>query len=201
MENQKSDKIENKPKPKETVTVRAVFIFLIFIFLIFLSFLFYLRFSGFSPMVEFYKLKKPTISFNLADYLNSEANTSDSKKFEIKINEDQLKEAMKLSDSFIDLKKPDLKIKPEGVIITGKTSGGFLGINVEVLAVPKVEKGKINFDIKEVKAAGVVAPPRIADPLTGQISLALRDVVAPANLTVEEVRTMAGYILVEGSKK
>lgn len=201
MEKQKSDKIEKQLKPKETVTVRAVFVFLIFIFSIFIAFLFYLRFSGFSPMVEIYKIKKPVTNFNLTDYLNREATANNSEKFEIKINEEQLKEAIKLEDRFMDLKNPDLKIKPEGVLVSGKSSGGFFGVNVEVLAVPSVDEGKIKFDIKEVTAAGVVAPSRIADPLTSRISLALREVTVPDGLIVEEVRTMAGYILVEGVKE
>ncbi|MFA6963966.1 MAG: hypothetical protein WC227_04665 [Patescibacteria group bacterium] len=201
MERLRSGKIGNQLKPHESVTIKGVFVFLSFIFLIFLSFIFYLRFSGFSPMVEIYKLKKPVVNFNLADYLTGEANTSISKNFEIKINEEQLKETIKLGDRFIDLKKPDIKIKPEGVIITGKSSGGFFGINVEVLAIPEADAGKLKFKIKEIKAAGVVAPPRIADPLTSQINLALRDVAVPEGLTVTEVRTMTGYILVEGTKK
>jgi len=201
MENQNFKPAENPLKPKETVTVKAVFFFLTFIFFIFLSFIFYLRFSGFSPMVEIYKLKKPVVDFNFNDYLTREADIASSGNFEIKINEDQLKEVLDLENNLLDLKNPDIRIEPEGIALTGKTSGGFLGLNVEIIILPTAADGRLKLLVKEIKAAGVPAPPRIADPLTSQINLALRSVVVPDTLNVKEIRCMTGYLLVEGSKK
>jgi len=188
-------------KPKETVTVKAVFVFLSGILLILVSFLFYLRFSGFSPMFDFYHPKVAVAAFNFKDYLSKETNESSGKTIFIKIDEAQLAETINLTNGFINLNNPVLKINTDGVTISGKTSGGIFGLNVDSVIFPKAQNGKLAFEVKEIKAAGVPAPTKIADPLMSALNMSLRNTVVPENLSITSVHCMVGYLLVEGTKK
>jgi hypothetical protein len=104
-----------------------------------------------------------------------------------------------ISDSNFPLKKASLKIKAEGIVISGKTANGFWGVPVDVLIMPISNAGKIIFNLKEIKAAGVVAPPKIADSLSPKInSLFYSNSFTDLNkLKVQSVRTLIGYVLIE----
>ncbi len=106
----------------------------------------------------------------------------------------------KLLTSYSDfpLKDPSATIKAGGLILKGKT--GFL--NIETLIMPKAEKGKLIYEIKDIKAAGVPAPQKVADPLKGQLSNFISSRM-PNNkqVYIENVVTSAGAIQAVGKKR
>ncbi len=190
---------ETKEPHKDTLTLKAVFIFLEFIFILIIGMLFYLRFSSWSTLSSFYVKSLPK-GASFTDMFNSEKSKSVSAKtVELKVSEDELSKMIGISDSNFPLKKASLKIKAEGIVISGKTANGFWGVPVDVLIIPISNAGKIIFNLKEIKAAGVVAPPKIADSLSPKInSLFYSNSFTDLNkLKVQSVRTLIGYVLIE----
>jgi len=189
-------------KPKETVSVGAVFFFLSFIFVIFASFLFYLRFSSFSPLTEYYAKIRAKDQIDLRTLFQNEIGKTGSRtKVEIKITDKDLATSLDLANSLYDLKKPEVFVKPEGIWLRGRSSDGFLGVKVEALIFPKVESGKVKYDIKEIKAAGVQAPPRIADSLKSRLAVIFSTALpTDKNFQITSITPMEGYLFVEGEK-
>jgi len=190
---------ENIESHKESITLTSVFIFLGFIFVLIVGMLFYLRFSSWSPFSGFY-LKNISNGISFTDLFNKEKAISKmATTIEMKITEDDLSKMLGLSNSDFPLKKASLKIKPEGIIISGKTANGFWGVPVDVLFVPISNNGKILFNLKEIKAAGVVAPPKIADTLSPKMnSLFYSNSFSDLDkLKVKDVRTLVGYMIIE----
>ncbi len=184
---------------KEGITLTAVFIFLGSIFVLIVGMLFYLRFSSWSPLNGFY-IKNIPKGVSFADLFNGEkAKSGELKTIEIKISEEELSKTIGISRSDFPLKSPTLKIKSEGIIISGKTANGFWGVPVDVLFVPISNNGKILFNLKEIKAAGVVAPPKIADTLSPKMnSLFYSNSFSDLDkLKVRDVRTLVGYMIIE----
>lgn len=186
---------------KESVTLTGVFVFLGLIFLILVSFMVYLRFSNWSPFASFYQSAAVAPVSFLDQYNQQKSLAPTSKTADIKVTEDNLSQMINLSGSNFPLKNPSLKITPDGVDINGKTSNFFWGVSVDVILVPKVGGGKMIFNVKEIKAAGVVAPPKISDPLNSQISPLFNDAFSGLNqLKVDDVHCMVGYLLLTVEK-
>jgi hypothetical protein len=187
--------------PKESISLTAVLIFLGSIFLLLVIMLFYLRFSSWSPFSDYFS-KKKLPNYSLIDLFNKEKSNSPTlQTVEIKITEDDLSKSIGVSEGSFPLKKSSLKIKPEGIIISGKTSSGFWGVPVDVLFESKVGGGKLTFNLKEIKAAGVVAPPKISNTLTPKMSsIFYQGFSSLDKLKVKEARTLVGYMIVEVEK-
>lgn len=184
--------------PKESISLKAVFIFLGFIFILLASMLVYLRFSSWSPFYDYYAKKTPA-NLSFSDLFNKTKSSKPGvKAIDMKITETDLAEALGIGKSDFPLKKATLVIKPEGIILSGKTSTAFWGIPVEVTSVPIVRNGKLFIQIKGIKAGGVVAPPKIADSLSPKINtLFYQAFSAFDNLKVTEARTSVGFVMLE----
>lgn len=194
----KENKIDGVEIPKESISLTAVLVFLGIVFALLLIMVFYLRFSSWSPLSGYY-LKKKLPDFSIADVFNREKTQSPSlKEVDLTITEEELAKSINITGSDFPLKKPSLKIKPEGIVISGKTSSGFWGVPVEVVFEPKVGGGMLLFNIKEIKAAGVVAPPKIADSLTPKMNSVFYNAFSGLdNLKITGARTLVGYMILE----
>jgi hypothetical protein len=114
----------------------------------------------------------------------------------IRVDENTLKEAIKISDPSFPLKKADLSITGLGIIISGKTNDSILGLKVAVKVLPKVENEKLTFKIEEIKSSGVSVPKSIVD----QISSPLNSVLNNAKIIdgkVKETRLFEKYLELE----
>jgi len=197
MINPKNKTIEDKHR--ESITLTQVFIFLGFLLVILISFVFYLKYSSFSPL----NLNKIKVDGNIdlgSKYL--EEIKKPSVVLEMTISEAELGQIIKVNDPSFPLKKAELKIKPEGIIINGKTSNMPWGMKVDALVIPIVQDGKLNFEIKEIKTLGVIAPPKISDALNPKFSTLFENIIPQSNqVEITDVKTLLGKLFIEGKKK
>jgi hypothetical protein len=193
---------EVQDKPRESITVRSVFLFLGFIFFIFASFLFYMRYSGYSPLSEKYKKSNSATTSSLTELVKKQTdNPIATKKFSLTISENDLRNGLDLSNGLLDLKKATLKITEAGIIVSGKT-GGWFGLPISATVVPKVENGRLVYDVTEIKAADVTAPPKIVDSLKPQLAVLFRSaILMDKNVVVLEVHCLTGSMYIEGEVK
>lgn len=200
LQKQKNDEEETCEIPKESISLTAVLVFLGFIFVLLAGMLFYLRYSSWSPFADIFQKKIPQ-SIGFSDLYNKNKNQSGGETAEIKITEDALAQSVGVTNPDFPLKKPILSIKPEGILISGKTSTSFLGVPIDVLFEPKVENDKLVFSIKEIKAGGVIAPPKISNSLTPKMNGIFKNAFTGSeNLTIVSVRTLVRYLIIEVKK-
>lgn len=185
--------------PKESVTLAEVFGLLAFLLIIIVGTLFYLRYSKYSILADFFGKKIP--AFSIESILSRDQNKAVGDKVEFKITEKELNELSGIASGDIPLKKPELKITGDGVIVSGKYGNAWLGVPVEAVMVPKAENGQLNFEIKEIKAAGVVAPPKIKDSLQPTISRKFAGLFAGKKINVTYAKAMTGFLLIEGTNE
>ena len=190
------------PAPKQTVTVRMVFVFLGGILAMFVLFLVYLRYSNFSPLADYYTKKEQSKIPTLSSYLTIKLdNHLAGETVTLKIVDTQLAEVIGISNPTFPLKKAKLSIDDAGVHITGKTSNSIFGLNVEVLLVPKAQNKKLIFLIQDIKAGGVTAPSKVAYSVTPLISSAFEKVLPVGyNLNVSAARTIPQYLVIDVEK-
>lgn len=188
-------------RPKETISVTAVFVFLALLFLIFSSFIIYLRYSNFSPLANLYALK-PDIKLEDQLPLSLQLKQSKNTNLELTITEREFCSLAGVYSDDFPLKNATCFIKPEGVTVSGKTSDKFWSPKLDILIRPKAENDKLVFEIKEAKIWGVSAPESLANPIFKDLNSRLLQVLPDSdNVKVSEVRSMVGYIRVEGEKK
>jgi hypothetical protein len=114
----------------------------------------------------------------------------------VRVNEDTLKSAIKISDPSFPLKKADLSITGLGIIISGKTSESILALKVEVRILPKVENEKLTFSVEEIKSSGITVPKTIVDQITPSLSSVLNNAKI-VDGKVKEVRLFEKYLELE----
>lgn len=186
--------------PKESISLKAVFIFLGMIFVLLASGLFYLRFCSWSPFYDHYAKKTP-INLAFTDLFKQAKSASVLDTVDLKITESDLSSAIGIEKSDFPLKKATLKIKPEGIIVSGKTSTAFWGVPVDITLKPISGSGKLFIQLKEIKAGGVVAPPKIANTLSPKINTLFDQAFQSFDkLKIKEARTFVGYIMLEVEK-
>lgn len=185
---------------KSSISVATVFIFVGILFAVICYGLFFFRYSDFSPFYKYYA--NSSTENDVGQNIDSQIQNSASDSLEIKITENQLGKLICVDCDSFPLKKATLQIKPDGIIIAGKTSTAFWGVNVEATIKPKIENEAVVFELTDLKAAGVSAPPKITDSIGSK----LRDIFSGDVLSVgqsakfREVYTMVGYILLMGTK-
>ncbi|MCX6809091.1 MAG: hypothetical protein NTW50_05520 [Candidatus Berkelbacteria bacterium] len=199
----KDTSLQVQEKPKETVTLLSVFAFLGFIFLLLGSFLFYLRFSGYSPLADYYAKMKAGEKVNIESMLATKIGKPvTGKKVEIQVSESELNSSLDLTTQITAIKKPVLKITANGIVLSGRTAAAFWGVSVSATIKPEVKNSMIKYEVTKIEAAGVQAPPKIADPLKSSLNLLLYNALpVEKNITVTEIRTMSGYLLIDGVAK
>lgn len=177
-----------------------VFIFVFLIFVILCSMIFYMRFSYTSPIFKFWGHKSDSVS--ASQNIQNQIGSPEIKDVEVKITENQLSDLSCVSCDSFPLRHAELSIKSSGVEINGKTSNFFWGINVSATLTPKIENEKLVFDLTNVGAAGVTAPPKITDSLNPKLKEVFANIVPGGdNIAFKQVYSMAGYIRLVGTKK
>lgn len=188
-------------KPKESISATAVFIFLALLFLIFSSFIVYLRFSNISPLAALYALK-PDIKLEGQSSLSTQLKQSQNTHLELIITEREFCSLAGIYSQEFPLKNPTCLIKPDGITISGKTSDKFYSPKLDILIIPKAENEKLVFEIEKAKVWGVSAPETLTKPVFDNLNSRLGQVLPDSdNVKVTEVRSMVGYIRVEGERK
>lgn len=189
-------------KVKETVTVRAVLFFLGFLFAILVLFLFYLRYSNFSPLAEIYHKKPEVPEVNLTQKVVEKTRETESgQKFQLKVTDAELADAAATNSSSFPLKDGSIKITSSGLKVAGKTKNTVIGIGVSLLIVPKVENGKIAYEMTEIKAGGVTAPGAIREPIASALDQKLATLLPlQKNYTIESLFLYDGYLIINATK-
>lgn len=184
--------------PQESVTIRGVFIFLGLIFILIAGGLVYLRFSSWSIFAPYYNKDITLPGISLSDISNQQQiSQPDSQIIEVKITDSELRSLINLSSDQFPLKKADANIKPEGILVTGKTSNNILGVGVEVVIIPKVVNQKVAFEIKEIKAGGITAPPKIVNMIRPKFEDLFSQISEKQNFKAKSVRTQVGFMIIE----
>lgn len=114
----------------------------------------------------------------------------------IRVSEDDLKKALKISDPSFPIKKADLTISNSGILLIGKTSESILSLKIEVKILPRVENEKLVLSIEEIRSAGVIAPKSVIDLFTPQINTVLENTKL-VDGKVKDVRLFPKYMEVE----
>lgn len=185
--------IENDPIPKSSCALWSIFLLLFIILLALIGLLFYLKAKDFS-------LSKPKTNTNINASI--QLNSSEGEEVTLKITEEQLQGAIKADDANFPIKKATVKINTDKIILSGKTSNNFWGLNVEVSLVPKVEEGKVKFDITEIKSAGLKAPNSISDVVNNNLGQYLDGLSSLIDdIEVTDFKLEEGYITVTGKQK
>lgn len=189
--NNKSPDLVQVTRPQESISLKAVLIFLLFIFAILVSFLFYLRYSGYSPFADRYRAN----SLNI----NTQSAWPAKNRLELTVLQADLAKAIGVEKESFPLKDASLEIKPEGIIVSGKIKPHFWSLRIDVVLLPVVKEGKLNFEIKEIKAMGVSVPKKIADAISGNL-LSILSAYAPTTMKISEARLLVGRIILELEK-
>lgn len=186
---------------KESISITTVFVIAGVLFATLVFAIIFFRYSSASPFYKYY-IKVPD-KVNFSGYLKEKSdNVASGSIVELQFTEAQLAEAICLDCSTFPLKNPTLKITADGILLNGKTSKGFWGINMNFVIVPKIVLGQINFEITEVKAAGVKAPAKLTDSLNPQINNLFSQVLPfSQEISLTEIKCMVGYLRLEGTKK
>ena len=190
--------------PKKTISVKAVLLYMLFLFAIFVTFMIWFRYSNFSPLADYYQKGIAITKVNLRTLFSDKvsADKTAGSKVEIKVTEQQLSDAASVTKPSFPLKKASLKIVPAGVQISGKMPDAIWDfMTVEITLLPVVKDDVVTFEIKEIKAAGVQAPPKITDIVTPEINN-IFSYALPKNkeLKITDVYSMQGFLRIEGEK-
>lgn len=183
---------DNKVIPKSSCALWSIFLILFIILLAIIGSLFYLKTKKFS-------VSTPKVNVNI----NSELSASTSgETISIKLTEAQIQSAINTNDANFPLKKATVKVNPDKIVLSGKTSNKFWGVLVEVGLVPRVESGKVVFDITEIKSAGVTAPKSISDLVNKNLGQYLDGLSSSlGNIEVSKVGLNSGFIMVTGKQR
>ena len=185
--------IENDPIPKSSCALWSVFLLLFIILLALVGLLFYLKTKDLS-------LSKPKTNTNVN--VSIQLASSQGEEVTLKITEKQLQSAIKADDANFPIKKATVKINTDKIIIFGKTSNSFWGLGVEVSLLPKVDNGKVKFDITEIKSGGLKAPNSISDVVNNNLGQYLDGLSATmGDIEVSKVELFEGYLEVTGKQK
>lgn len=184
---------KDNPIPKSSCALWFIFLLLFVILLALIGLLFYLKTKDLS-----FSKSKTNTNTNTSIQLDS----SQGEDVTLKITEAQLQSAIKADDANFPIKKVTVKITTDKINISGKTSNNFWGLNVEVSLVPKVENGKVKFDITEIKSAGMKAPNSISDVVNNNLGQYLDGLSSSiGDVEVSAVELSSGYLTVTGRQK
>lgn len=194
---QQSMKKYDEIETKRTRPFIIVIVVLLLVFALLLGGTFYIK-----SKMKLPKNFKTTTSLNLDQNISKQLdNQSGESVVSIRIEEKDLSDALNVNAKDFPLKNPSVKITPDKVILSGKTSNGPLAFKVEVGIVPKVENGKVVFDIKEVKTAGVSAPKMVTDEVNKNLSGYLDNIKLSEEIIVTNIELFQGYLIVTGERK
>jgi hypothetical protein len=157
------DKENGRKEHSSSSAIVFLLVTLIFISLFMVAGILYLRFHNFSGVIN---LNKPDLNLSVADKLQKQIDDqAGEESIILTINESDINSLLTAYPDF-PLKNPSATITEAGINLEGKY--GIL--KVTVLVVPKLENGRIKYEIKEIQAASVPAPKKVADAVSGQLS-------------------------------
>lgn len=185
-----------------SISVVTVFCIVGALFLVLVFAFFFFRYNSASPFYDYYN--KPAVTTApLSNSVSGAVNSAKAGKLvEIRLTEAQIATAVCVSCDTFPLKKGALKVTPEGIIISGKTTTAFWGVNLETTLKPKAEKGKLVIDLTDFKAAGVSAPPKITEMYSSKIKDLFTNLIpAGQSIDVTEVHSLLGSLVIIGTKK
>jgi|GEM_PF-1224405 len=187
---------------RPSISVKTVFVIVGMLFAVLVYALYFFRYSDLSPLYSYYH-QSTSDAAALSNSVQTEVGkTKNGDAVEIKITESQLTSALCVSCSSFPLKKASAKMTEDGVIIEGKTSNSFWGVNLQITMKPKADKGKVVFELAEFQAAGVAAPPSITKTYSQKLKDAFADLIPGASsVDVSEVHNLIGSLIVIGTKK
>lgn len=185
-----------------SISVRAVFTVVGVLFSVLVFAFYFFRYNSASPFYSYYN-KPDVTATSLKSSLQTGINKAEAgKPVELKLTEEQIGAAICVSCDTFPLKKSTLSVKPEGIIISGKTTTAFWGVNLDITFKPKAENGQIVFELTEFKAAGVSAPPKITSSYGDKLKNLFANIMpAGQSINVSEVHSLVGSILIIGTKR
>lgn len=181
---------------KKGCSVWLIALILVLIFVLLLGGIFYLKYKS--------NINLKNLSFQKVSLDDSFKKQLDDQKGEktvqIRLTDADLNKLLNLESSDFPLKNPSVKITPEKIILSGKTSNSPLSLGVAVGIVPKVNNGKIDFDIQEIKTGGVTAPKVVTDSVNSKLSSYLKQFSLKEDVKVTDVKLYDGYLIASGER-
>lgn len=186
----------NKSNRKKPHSILSVIIVLIIIFLILLAGVVFLRYkSGIN--LNGLSIKKISLDDNLKKQLDDQKGE---KIVQFRLTEDDINKLLGTDAPDFPLKNPTVKITPEKIILSGKTGSSPLSLKVAVGIVPRVDNGKVTFDIKEIKTAGVSAPKVVTDSINSKLKNYLKQYSPGDDIKVLDLKLYDGYLVITGER-
>lgn len=184
---------------KSSCSLFSIFAVLLFIFLILCGGILYSKYRNFK--LSFSGIKKSDNAIVTSRLQNEASSLKSGETAEIKVSDSDLNEIIKGSSGF-PLKNPTAKIGSDQILLSGKTSSGFWGIPLNIGIVPEAKSGKLVFNIKEIKTAGVPAPKQISDSINSNLQQYLNSSLPLANdINVTAVKLETGLLTITGQKR
>lgn len=160
---------ENRFRP--SCSLPFVIITLVIIFLVCLFSLIRLK-NKFVSSADF---NIPSSSYEIEDYdisddiRNKFGDKNSGEVFLFDIYEDEMANYLGVDNPNFPLKNATLEIDERGLIVRGKTSEGVLSFSVEVVLVPEINEGKLEFKIKSANAGFVNMPSSLKEALNDYV--------------------------------
>lgn len=186
----------NKSNRKKPHSILSVIIVLIIIFLVLLSGVIFLRYKSGVNLNDL-STKKISLDDNLKKQMD---NQRGEKTIQIRLTEDDINKLLGTDAPDFPLKNPTVKITPEKIILSGKTGSSPLSLKVAVGIVPRVDNGKVTFDIKEIKTAGVSAPKVVIDSVNSKLKNYLKQYSPGDDIKVTDLKLYDGYLIITGER-
>ncbi|MFA5926661.1 MAG: hypothetical protein WCT32_01755 [Patescibacteria group bacterium] len=135
---------------------------------------------------------------------NSDIETKqlDSNIIMITVNEAALGRVFQIDEPSFPLKRASLKVNQESIVISGRSSESIFSLKLYVGIRPTVVDGRMNFEIAEIKAGNIAAPPKIIDALRPTIEKNTKEYLplVGSDIVVDSIRLFDGYMEIQGHK-
>jgi len=182
---------------KKSCSVLSIILILLFVFILLLAGAFYLKFKVKVPEIATDE-SSTDLSQNVKKQLDDQSGES---IVSIRVTETDLSGALNTSSENFPLKKSLVKITPEKIILSGRTSNSPLSFKVDVGIIPNVVGGKTVLEINEIKTGGVSAPKAVTDEINKNLSSYLSQYNLNDNIKVTEIKLYQGYLIATGERK
>lgn len=189
----KYDSAESKTRKSFLIVI----VILLLVFVLLLCGVFYIKNKVKLP-ANFKKISSLNLDQNISKQLDDQKGES---IVSIRITEDELSNVLNVNSEGFPLKKPSVKITSDKIILSGKTSNSPLSFKLDIGIVPRVENGKVVFDIEDIKTAGVSAPKVVTDEVNKSLSSYLNQVNLNKDIKVTDVKLYQGYLIATGERK
>jgi hypothetical protein len=185
-----SEKIENATYRRASIYVFTVLLLIFLIPSLLIFKLSQLRFSG--QLFGGHKESPSIIAEKIQEFKTGD--------FAVKISEDELGQVLGVGDGQFPLKNAQMRILPDKIVISGKTSASFLSLKVDVSFLPEIADNKIRLKVLDIKSMGVVAPKEVIELIQPQLDqyFSTDHIPLPQNVRLTEIMLYSGYLLLRG---